>query len=250
MAKNMKAIRRYSKDMKVLAVEASSLVAGVAILDDSNLIYEGYNHHKRNHSQILMQMVENALLASELELSDIDIIAVTCGPGSFTGLRIGISTVKGLAQATRKKVAAVPTLDSLAHNIIGFSGLVCPIMDARRDQVYTSIYRWEDMEYKRLIPYSAMDVRKLANTLLAYNEPILFLGDGVDKYNKILLDLLGDKTIIAPPHLRLQRASSTAWVGLNLANADKCISFYELEPFYLRKSQAEQKKQTGKGKDE
>lgn len=160
--------------MKVLAVEASSLVAGVAILDDSNLIYEGYNHHKRNHSQILMQMVENALLASELELSDIDIIAVTCGPGSFTGLRIGISTVKGLAQATRKKVAAVPTLDSLAHNITGFSGLVCPIMDARRDQVYTSIYRWEDMEYKRLIPYSAMDVRKLANMLLAYNEPILF----------------------------------------------------------------------------
>src|SRR5690554_6838918 len=148
--------------MRVLAVESSSVVAGIAILDDSSLVYEGYNHHKKNHSQALMPMIENALITSELKLSDIDIIAVTKGPGSFTGLRIGISTVKGLAQATEKKVAAIPTLDSLAHNITGFSGLVCPIMDARRDQVYICIYKRENAIYKNLIPYSAIHIHELA----------------------------------------------------------------------------------------
>src|SRR5690554_6478708 len=122
--------------MKVLAIDSSSVVAGVAILDEHQLVYEVYNHHKRNHSEILMPIIEQALYSSSLTLQDLDLLAVSGGPGSFTGLRIGISTIKGLAQAMDKPVISVPTLDALAWNIISPGHLICPVMDARREQVY------------------------------------------------------------------------------------------------------------------
>ncbi|HZK33946.1 MAG TPA: tRNA (adenosine(37)-N6)-threonylcarbamoyltransferase complex dimerization subunit type 1 TsaB [Bacillota bacterium] len=228
--------------MRVLALESSSLVAGIAVLDGSSLVYEGYSHHKRNHSQTLMPMIEYALATSEIELADIDIIAVTNGPGSFTGLRIGISTVKGLAQASDKRVVAIPTLDSLAHNVTRFPGLVCPIMDARREQVYTCIYKWQNTGYKKLMSYSAMHIHELVEEILDLGQPVIFLGDGVAKYKDLLKERLGGQMDIAPAHLCLQRASTTAWMAQNYASSNRPITYYELEPFYLRKSQAEQAK--------
>src|SRR5690554_3347095 len=149
--------------MKVLAVESSSVVAGVAIISDDRLLYEGYYHNKKNHSCTLMPMVENALEMSGVNLSDIDVFAVTKGPGSFTGLRIGIATIKGLTIATGKPVAAIPTLDSLCYNIPNFHGIVCPILDARRNQVYACYYKRTQNSngYERLDDYLALPITEL-----------------------------------------------------------------------------------------
>lgn len=235
--------------MKVLAVETSSLVAGVAILDDDRLIYEGYNHHKRNHSEILMPMVENALSSCELSLRDIDVYAVSKGPGSFTGLRIGIATVKGLAEAVERPIAAIPTLDVLAYNFPYWTGLVCPILDARREQVYTCIYRWEQDQHTRLIEYKAIPIAELAETLINYNEPVIFVGDGIKNYKEIIIQKIADKAYFAPTYLSQQRAAAAAWLGLGYVQEGKCINYSELVPFYLRQSQAEQKKYKMQGEN-
>lgn len=228
--------------MKVLAIDSSSVVAGVAILDDEQLLYEAYHHHKRNHSEILMPLIEEALLSSEIHPQDLDLFAVAGGPGSFTGLRIGISTIKGLAQAVDKPVVSVPTLDALAWNSIGMEGLICPIMDARRDQVYTSLYRREGEGCIRLMPYSALPISQLAEQLAAFRQSVLFLGDGLNAYREKLTELLKGFAFFAPAYLACQRASVIAWLGRRQALAGNSIHYRDLTPFYLRQSQAEQKR--------
>lgn len=228
--------------MKVLAVDSSSAVAGVAILDGERLVYEGYHHHKRNHSEILMPMVEEALLSVDLTPDQIDLFAVSAGPGSFTGLRIGISTVKGLAQAVEKPTVAVPTLDALAYNIACPAALVCPIMDARREQVYTSLYRWEGDRYVRLMPHSALPVEQLTERLIPFQKPIWFVGDGIPVYRNKLAEKLRESARFAPPYLAYQRASVIAWLGRRDALEGRSVPYRDLKPFYLRPSQAEQKR--------
>lgn len=228
--------------MKVLAIDSSSVVAGVAVLNEDRLVYEAYHHHKRNHSEILMPMVEEALESSCLTAGELDLFAVSSGPGSFTGLRIGISTIKGLAHAVEKPVAAVPTLDALAYNIVYTDALVCPIMDARREQVYTSLYRREEDGYARIMPYSAISVEQLTEKLLSYQEQVLFVGDGIPAYRLRLTERMKGRVMFAPPFLAYQRASAIAWLGSRMAQDGKSISYQDLEPFYLRQSQAEQKR--------
>jgi tRNA threonylcarbamoyladenosine biosynthesis protein TsaB len=228
--------------MKVLAIDSSSLVAGVAVLDGEQLLFEAYHHHKRNHSEILMPLVEEAFHSSGVHPNELDLLAVSSGPGSFTGLRIGISTVKGLAQALEKPVVSIPTLDALAWNIVGISGLICPIMDARREQVYTSLYRRSGEECNRLKPYSALDITYLAKQLTEYNEPIVFVGDGLWAYREKLKELLEDSAVFAPAYLACQRASTIAWLSRQEALSGNTIHYRDLKPFYLRQSQAEQKR--------
>ena len=229
--------------MKVLAIDSSSVVAGVAVMDEDQLLFEAYHHHKRNHSEILMPLVEEALRSSDLCPQDIDLFAVSGGPGSFTGLRIGISTIKGLAQAVEKPVVAIPTLDAMAWNIVNIGGLISPIMDARRDQVYTSLYRREEKECIRLMPYSAMPLRELMDVLQSYREPVWFVGDGIGPYRAMLKEGMGDLALFAPPYLAYQRASVIAALGLKEARAGNTLQYRDLKPFYLRLSQAEQKKE-------
>jgi tRNA threonylcarbamoyladenosine biosynthesis protein TsaB len=228
--------------MKVLAIDSSSVVAGVAVLNQGRLVYEAYHHHKRNHSEILMPMVEEAMESSGLTVGEMDLFAVSSGPGSFTGLRIGISTIKGLAHAVDKPAAAVPTLDALAYNIAHTNALVCPIMDARREQVYTSLYRREGDRYARIMAYSAIPVEKLTEELLSYQEHVLFVGDGIPAYRELLTEKMGGKALFAPPYLAYQRASAVAWLGSKMAQNGDCVSYRDLKPFYLRQSQAEQKR--------
>ncbi|NLA84600.1 MAG: tRNA (adenosine(37)-N6)-threonylcarbamoyltransferase complex dimerization subunit type 1 TsaB [Clostridiales bacterium] len=228
--------------MKVLAIDSSSVIAGVAVMDDNQLLYEIYHHNKKNHSEILMSMVEKCLDSCALKLSEIDVYAVSEGPGSFTGLRIGISTVKGLAQATDKPVAAIPTLDAMAWNIVGTNDLICPIMDARRNQVYSCLYRIEGEEYIRLMPYIALSIDELIDRLIVYKQPVRFIGDGIRPYRSILEEFLGEYALFAPPYLAYQRASVIAFLGFEAARAGKTVDYNSLKPFYLRKSQAEQKR--------
>ena len=130
--------------MKILALDSSGIVASVAVIEDDILLAEYTVNYKKTHSQTLLPMLDEVVKMTELDLQTIDAIAVAAGPGSFTGLRIGSATAKGLGLALKKPLIAVPTVDALAYNLYDVSGLICPIMDARRSQVYTGIYRFEE----------------------------------------------------------------------------------------------------------
>lgn len=235
----------------MLAIESSGMVAAVAIAREDKLIGEFLLDHRKTHSQQLMPLIEQLLNDLDMKLEDMDFLSASQGPGSFTGLRIGISTIKGLAQALDKGVIGIPTLDGLAYNLAYRDGLICPIIDARREQVYTSIYRWngshcrgqveESEGLERLDDYMAIPIRELAQKLKGYNEPIIFNGDGVYVYWDIIKEELGDMCYRAPTNLIMQKASSIASLALGRAKCDGVDSYMDLLPFYLRKSQAEQK---------
>ena len=226
--------------MNVLAVESSGMVAGVAIAREGKLMGEYFLDHQRTHSQHLMPLIDQLLRSLDIKPSDIDIFVAAKGPGSFTGLRIGIATVKGLAQAVDKPVLGVATLDGLAYNLLSREGLICPIMDARREQVYTSIYR-SNGKLQRLDDYMAIPVVELIQKLKIYDEPVMFNGDGVPVYWDIIKNELGDKAMMAPTNLLMQRASSIACLAMERYKPSDARKYTELVPFYLRKSQAEQK---------
>jgi len=236
--------------MIVLAVESSAMVAGAAVVNEERLMGEFTLNHRKTHSQKLMPLIEDLLNSLDLTLEDIDVLAVSKGPGSFTGIRIGIATVKGLAQAVQKPIIGIPTLDGLAYNLACSRGIICPIMDARREQVYTSIYRWHSNKddnsivngrLERLDEYMAIPIAELLEKLKNTKEPIVFNGDGVPVYRQIILDKLGDQAAFAPAPSAMQRAASIAALALEKAQMGEMESYNDLVPFYLRKSQAEQK---------
>lgn len=249
----MKSWKGNWQKMRVLAVESSAMVAGAAVINEERLMGEFTLNHRKTHSQKLMPLIEELLDSLDLTLMDMDVLAVSKGPGSFTGLRIGISTVKALAQATGKPVIGIPTLDGLAYNLACSSGIICPIMDARREQVYTCVYRWnftggedEDCQrewgrLERLDEYMAVPILDLLEKLKDTKEPIVFNGDGAPVYRQIILDKLGDQATFAPAPLAMQRAASIAALALEKAQKGEVEAYGNLIPFYLRKSQAEQK---------
>ena len=171
--------------MKVLALDSSGLVASVAIVEDSILKAEYTIHHKKTHSQTLLPMLDEICRMTELDLKEIDGIAIAKGPGSFTGLRIGSATAKGLGLALAKPLVEVSTLEALAYNAYGAGGVVCPVMDARRSQVYTGIYRFEqngnEYEIEEILPPCAISVEEICGKLNALGERVLFLGDFINE---------------------------------------------------------------------
>lgn len=228
------------EDMKVLAIESSGLVASVAIADEDHILCEFMTYHKKTHSVTLMPMISNAFKAISLEPGDIDVIAVSGGPGSFTGLRIGSSTAKGLAHVWDVKIANVPTLDVLANNIGSTNALICPMMDARRKQVYTAIYAYEEGQIKRLSDMMCIGIQELSEIIKSYNKEIIFVGDGiVPNLQELTKSLESVKWQISPPHLRMQRAAVLADLGIQYAKEGKLESHMEHAPIYLRKPQAE-----------
>jgi tRNA threonylcarbamoyladenosine biosynthesis protein TsaB len=234
--------------MKVLAVDTSSAVATAAVMDDTGLLGEYLLNSGKTHSQRLMPMISDLLAGLDMKPADIDLFAASCGPGSFTGLRIGITTVKAMAYSLKKPVIAVPTLDALAANISCFSGLVCPMMDARNRQVYTAVYDNTTGGMRNLTGYLGIPVEELLS--LIENKitemqggssfyKVAFLGDAANKYREFLCSKLGEKCAFAPESQMLQRASSVAQLALKMANEGKAVSSFDMLPYYLRKSQAE-----------
>lgn len=228
--------------MKVIALDSSGLVASVAVMEDGNMIGEYTIHHKKTHSQTLLPMLDEVVKMIELDLHTIDGIAVAAGPGSFTGLRIGSATVKGLGMALDKPIIEVPTVEALAYNFYGTERLICPIMDARRGQVYTGIYEWQGTEFEIVREQMAVSVEELVQILLSYQRPVIFLGDGVPVYKEKLLELLQADILFAPPHLLRQRAGAVAARGLYYLKNKKVVSAREHRPEYLRMSQAERER--------
>ena len=235
--------------MKILALDSSGLVASVAIVSDDDLIGEYTVNYKKTHSQTLLPMLDEVAKMVELDLSTIDVIAVSAGPGSFTGLRIGSATAKGLALALNKEIVSVPTVDALAYNMWGCRDLVCPLMDARRNQVYTGIYEFSRKEeipicYKlvSLLPQCAVSIEEIAEKCNSFGREVIFLGDGVPVYEKKLAELMKVPYGFAPAHMNRQRAAAFGILASDYYKEGKVVSAADHAPEYLRLSQAEREK--------
>ncbi|PKM93379.1 MAG: tRNA (adenosine(37)-N6)-threonylcarbamoyltransferase complex dimerization subunit type 1 TsaB [Firmicutes bacterium HGW-Firmicutes-1] len=226
--------------MKVLAIETSGLVASVAIAEDHKIICEYTTNFKKTHSLTLMPMLEEIKKAVDLDLKMLDLIAVSGGPGSFTGLRIGSATAKGLAHVLNVPIASIPTLEGLANNIDQTDLLICPLMDARRHQVYTAIYEYQDGCIRPRTDMMATEIDTIIEKILSYNKEVIFLGDGFAPNEERIKELLeGRKWHLASPNNRIQRASSIALLGVRYAEEGKLQNYMEHAPIYLRKPQAE-----------
>lgn len=241
--------------MKILALDSSGLVATVAVAEDEVLTAEYTVNYKKTHSQTLIPMLQAIKDMIELDLSTIDAIAIAAGPGSFTGLRIGSATAKGLGLALSKPLIEVPTVIGLACNLWGTEKLVCPIMDARRNQVYTGIYSFEreagengssTYRMQTLKEQCAADVSEIAEELNrlagSLSKEVIFLGDGVPVYRDILSEKMTVPYSFAPAHLNRQRAASVAVVAQHYYIEGKTVSAGEHQPDYLRLSQAERER--------
>lgn len=228
--------------MRVLAVETSSLTASVAVVDGGAVLGEMTTSHAKTHSQSLVLMIDSLFGILGITADSIDLFAASIGPGSFTGLRIGTVTVKGMAYALKKPVCGIPTLDALAYSVSGFKGVICPMMDARNNQVYTSLYRKNGTELERISEYAGMHVKELAGMLSGYDEGILILGDAAHMHYGFLAEICEDRLDIADPALFTPRAACTALLAGKKAESGLAVSPHELVPMYLRKSQAERMK--------
>lgn len=219
--------------MKILALDTSGLVASVALVDENKTIAEFTTNFKKTHSQTIMPMIDQLVKILDLDLNDIDYIACASGPGSFTGLRIGAATAKGLAHGLDKKIIPVPTLDGLAYNLPFSNKLVVPIMDARRNQVYTAVYDTSE-SIECISEYMACSIEELLSYVSSISDEAVFLGDGVSVFKDKILDAGYD---IAPVSANMQRASCIG--ALALMRINESIESNNFEILYLRKSQAE-----------
>lgn len=229
--------------MRILALDSSGMVASVAVLEDDILLGEYTVNYKKTHSQTLLPMLDTVAQMLELDLHTVDAIAVAAGPGSFTGLRIGAATAKGLGLALAKPLIVVPTVDALAYNLGVTDRIICPIMDARRNQVYTGVYCYTDGMLDILRPQEAVSVVDLAQTLNELGQEVIFLGDGVPVYQEQLAQLLEIPYSFAPAHLNRQRAGAVGALAAIYYREGKCQPAEEMEPEYLRKSQAERERE-------
>ena len=228
--------------MKILGLDSSGIVASVAIVEDDVLIAEYTVNYKKTHSQTLLPMLDEIAKMTELDLNSIDAIAVAAGPGSFTGLRIGSATAKGLGLALKKPLIAIPTVEGLAYNLYDISGLICPIMDARRKQVYTGIYRFTDHQLKVVEDQMAVPMETVIEKLNQYGEAVTFLGDGVLVFHELIAEKMTVPYSFAPAHVNKQRAAAVAALGLIYYREGKTETAMEHVPDYLRVSQAERER--------
>lgn len=225
--------------MLILALESSAKAASAALMEDESLIAQYSQCSGLTHSRTLLPMVEDMLKNTEKKIADVDLIAVAHGPGSFTGIRIGVSTVKGLAWASDKKCVGVSTLEAMAWHGVSAGGLICPVMDARRSQVYNALFETDEAGRPvRLTEDRAVSLAELAEALKSYECAPLLVGDGA----KLTYDYLTNEGIacrIAPANLLYQSAWGVgmAALGREAGSAD------DLLPVYLRLSQAERERQ-------
>lgn len=229
--------------MKILGIDSSGLVASAAIADEKNIIAEFTVNNKQTHSQTLLPMIEKVVDMSGIELEQIDAIAIAAGPGSFTGLRIGSATAKGIGLALKKPIVSVPTLDGLAYRVSVFDGIICPIMDARRNQVYTGIYKMDKGNLVCLSEQKAVDIHEIMEELEKYDEKVIFLGDGVEVQRETIEKEFKKEYCFAPIHLSKQSAAAVAVLGETYFNQGKAEDAAEHKPIYLRKSQAERERE-------
>lgn len=238
--------------MRVLAIDSSGMTATVAVVEDTQTIAEYTVNFKKTHSQTLLPMIDTMGKMIELDLKSIDAIAVAGGPGSFTGLRIGSATAKGLGLALEKPLIHVPTVDGLAYNLYGCQDIICPIMDARRKQVYTGMYTFARREVEGsketelvldvLEAQNASPIEELIERLNIHGRPVVFLGDGVPVYQDVIKEKMRVPFSFAPASANRQRAAVVGALGIQYYKEGKIETAMEHQPDYLRVSQAERER--------
>lgn len=225
--------------MITLGIDSATKTASVGIVKDEKVVASFTLNHKRTHSEKLLEMVDMALKVAQLDINEIDAFAVTKGPGSFTGLRIGLATIKGLCHALNKPCYPVSTIDALYENVSGLCSvntIIAPIMDARRGEVYCGAY----LNNEKILEDDALNIEKFIEKLKTFNyEKIIFTGDGVEPNKEIIKNLLCDKCAFAPEHLINGSGEAVIFAALKNVEAE---NYDEVRPEYLRVSQAERLK--------
>ncbi len=223
------------KQPTVLAIDTSGPVAGCAVLKDGKIVHQVAMNHGLTHSETIMPAVDAALEGAGLGCGDVDVFAAVAGPGSFTGVRIGVCAAKGLAHAVGKHCVAVHALEALAMNFYGFDGLCCPILDARRGQVYCAAFDMAGGMPRRALADAALPLGDFM-AILPGDRRLVFVGDGVPVHAKTVRDILGDRAMIAPPNLRDLRADAACLLAA--ARPEAWVPAAQLQPIYLRAPQA------------
>lgn len=239
--------------MRVLAIDSSGLTATVAVVEDDRTIAEYTTNFKKTHSQTLLPMIDEMMRMIEMDVSDVDAIAVAGGPGSFTGLRIGSATAKGLGLALDKSLIHVPTLDAMAYSLYGCEDIICPVMDARRKQVYTGLYSfarkkpeddslYDEPVFQVLRMQMVVPVEELIRHLNVYRRRVVFLGDAVPVYTETLAEGMKVPYSFAPSFMNRQRAAVVGALGIYYYQTGRFETAAEFKPEYLRRSQAERER--------
>ena len=226
--------------MLLLALDSSAGPASCALVNDQEILASAQVNTRLTHSQTLLPMVENMLHNADVSLREINAFAVSAGPGSFTGIRIGVAAVKGMAFSEDKPCIPVSTLEAIAHNADGipFTGVVCPAMDARCRQVYAAFFSCDQGSLSRIAPDAALSLEDWAKNAISFQKPLFCVGDGAQLCYNILGES-GYERILAPVHLRYQTAVGVAAAALHEASVGRMVSADALRPLYLRLPQAE-----------
>jgi tRNA threonylcarbamoyladenosine biosynthesis protein TsaB len=245
--------------MRILAIETSTMLGGIAIMDDlSGLIAEVRLNVKSTHSERLVTEIDHVLKQAELKVSDIDVFAIAIGPGSFTGLRIGLSTVKGFSYATGKPIVSVPTLEALAWNFPFCRYPVCTMLDARKKEVYAALFKWGNEGFIRLIDEVSIKVDRLLERINESNPPlppfskggeggfsdkrVIFTGEGAILYKDKIIEMMDDKALFASAEKIVPSPANVACIGIKKAVKGEFSEPVSLVPFYIRRSEAELKR--------
>lgn len=232
--------------MLLLAIDTTTRVCSVALGDQEKILAEYHLNVKNTHSQRLMPLIVSLFRDSGIDKSRLEGVALTIGPGSFTGIRIGMATAKGLCQGLNIPAVGVMTLDALAEACTFFPGLICPILDARKNQVYTALYRGAAGDPEMLQPAAALSIDELGHKLAAYEDEVIFLGDAVESYGGALRQILGQRYREMPLPSRLNRAALVLQKGIKLWQEKGPVSPYALKPLYIRLPEAERRLQERK----
>lgn len=233
--------------MRILAIESATLTASACILEGDVILGEITTNFKKTHSETLLPMVDSLMKMTGMKVKDMDAFTVSVGPGSFTGLRIGIAGIKGLSFAVNKPCIAVSTIESLAMNGLHTDAIICPMIDARRNQVYTGAFLSEKGMLKRILPDMPLDICEVVEKMEAlskeHGKKILYLGDGATAYKDAILDASKETPVFADFSMNYIRASFTARIAKEKFLRNETVTAEELEAVYLRKSQAEQERE-------
>ena len=228
--------------MLVFGIDTCCMAATAALMSETVMLAQTVISHKKTHSQMMMPQIESMFSLSEISPSDVDVFAVAVGPGSFTGVRIGVATAKAMAQAQNKPCVAVSTLEALAHTSSSFRGILCPILDARRNQVYNALFDCDGKTMTRKCNDRALTLSELLDELGALDNNIIFMGDGTLAYREEIEKALGSRACFAPIANNLNLAGSVAELGMKMFRDGIFTSYKDLIPQYVRLSQAERDK--------
>lgn len=227
--------------MRILSFETSAKAASVALLQDGILLGEYIQNSGQTHSRTVMQMAEDLLKNCDLTASDVDAVACASGPGSFTGVRIGLAAAKGFAWGREIPLIGVSTLEAMARNVAMAEGVYCAAMDARRNQVYTALFELKNGVFSRLVEDSAISIAELSEQMKGLKQTIYLVGDGAALCYRMLEDVSG--LVLLPEHLRMQRAAGSALVAWEQLQIGALTPAKDITPNYLRLSQAERERQ-------